>query len=96
MRCPTGPVAPASSASAAPSTGSPTATAGPDPHAEPGVRARLAEPLGDDRAVWVDDADGEEAVSVAPMDPRAEEAPPRVSGIREFGRVLRPGGGPGR
>ena len=43
--------------------------------AEPGVRARLAEPLGDDRAVWVDDADGEEAVTVAPVDPRADEAP---------------------
>lgn len=42
--------------------------------AEPGVRARLAEPLGDDRAVWVDDAGGEEAVCVAPLDPRADGA----------------------
>ena len=43
--------------------------------AEPGVRARLAEPLGADRAVWVDDADGEESVTVAPVDPRADDAP---------------------
>jgi tricorn protease len=43
--------------------------------ARPGVRARLAEPLGADRAVWVDDADGEEAVCVAPLDPRADDAP---------------------
>ena len=55
--------------------------------AEPGVRARLAEPLGDDRAVWVDDADGEEAVTVAPMDPRADEAPPLVR-YSVGGRVL--------
>ncbi len=34
----------------------------------PGVRARLARPLGDDRAVWVDDAKGEDAVCVAPLD----------------------------
>ncbi|MDQ4116683.1 MAG: peptidase S41, partial [Actinomycetota bacterium] len=39
--------------------------------AEPGVRARMAEPLGADRAVWIDDADGEDAVCVAPLDPRA-------------------------
>src|SRR6185437_4699257 len=46
--------------------------------AQPGVRARLAEPLGDDRAVWVDDVDGEEAVCVAAVDPRADgAAPPR-------------------
>ncbi|MDT7578897.1 MAG: tricorn protease, partial [Pseudonocardiales bacterium] len=55
--------------------------------AEPGVRARLAEPLGADHAVWVDDADGEEAVCVAPVDPRAEGA----AAPRRFtvgGRVL--------
>ena len=46
--------------------------------AEPGVRARLAEPLGDDLAVWVDDADGEETLTVAPVDPRADDAPPLV------------------
>ena len=46
--------------------------------AEPGVRARLAEPLGDDLAVWVDDADGEDALTVAPVDPRADDAPPLV------------------
>jgi tricorn protease len=44
--------------------------------AEPGVRARLAEPLGDARAVWVDDAEGEDAVCLAPVDPRADDAEP--------------------
>ncbi|TCK26626.1 S41 family peptidase [Pseudonocardia endophytica] len=57
--------------------------------AEPGVRARMAEPLGTDRAVWVDDADGEDAVCVAPLDPLAENAPElrRLSSGR-IGRVL--------
>lgn len=53
--------------------------------ARPGVRARLAEPLGDDRAVWVDDADGEEAVCVALLDPR-EDGPPHRHPVG--GRVL--------
>ncbi|MDN5858548.1 MAG: S41 family peptidase, partial [Pseudonocardia sp.] len=57
--------------------------------AEPGVRARLAQPLGEDRAIWIDDADGEEAVCVAPLDPRAEgAAPARRTGAGELGRVL--------
>ena len=56
--------------------------------AEPGVRARLAEPLGADRAVWVDDADGEESVTVAPVDPRADGAP-RTGASPVGGRVLR-------
>ncbi|MCW2717911.1 S41 family peptidase [Pseudonocardia sp.] len=57
--------------------------------AEPGVRARLARPLGDDRAVWVDDALGEDAVCVAPLDVRAADAPaPRRAGAGELGRVL--------
>ena len=43
--------------------------------ATPGVRARLAAPLGEDRAVWVDDALGEDAVCIAPLDPRAPDAP---------------------
>jgi tricorn protease len=55
--------------------------------AEPGVRARLAEPLGADRAVWVDDADGEESVTVAPVDPRADDAPAPVR-HQVGGRVL--------
>ena len=38
-------------------------------HARPGVRARLAAPLGADRAVWVDDALGEDAVCIAPLRP---------------------------
>ena len=63
--------------------------------AEPGVRARLAEPLGDDRAVWVDDADGEEAVTVAPIDPRAEEAAAAGPVLRRRAGAAT-GGGPGR
>ncbi|MBN9735963.1 MULTISPECIES: S41 family peptidase [unclassified Pseudonocardia] len=57
--------------------------------AEPGVRARLAHPLGDDRAVWVDDAEGEDAVCVAPLDPHAPGAPERVRyAAGGLGRVL--------
>ena len=54
---------------------------------EPGVRARLARPLGDDRAVWVDDADGEDAVCVAPLDARGGGERLRA-GAGELGRVL--------
>ncbi len=56
-------------------------------HATPGVRARLAAPLGEDRAVWVDDALGEDAVCIAPLDPRAPEAP-ETQRFGAFGRVL--------
>ncbi|GAA0938736.1 S41 family peptidase [Pseudonocardia zijingensis] len=57
--------------------------------AEPGVRARLARPLGADRAVWIDDAEGEDAVCIAPLDERAEGAEPlRRFGAGEVGRVL--------
>lgn len=57
--------------------------------AEPGVRARDAQPLGDDRAVWVDDATGEDAVCVAPLDPHAAGAgAPQRFGSGELGRVL--------
>jgi tricorn protease len=57
--------------------------------AEPGVRARLARPLGADRAVWVDDAEGEDAVCIAPLDERADGAAPRRRfGAGEVGRVL--------
>ncbi len=57
--------------------------------AEPGVRARMARPLGEDRAVWVDDAEGADAVCVAPLDGRAEgAAAPRRHGAGEIGRVL--------
>jgi len=55
--------------------------------ATPGVRARLAAPLGEDRAVWVDDALGEDAVCIAPLDPRAPDAP-QMQRFGEFGRVL--------
>ncbi len=58
-------------------------------HATPGARARLAAPLGEDRAVWVDDALGEDAVCVAPLDPRAPDAPAAARfGAGELGRVL--------
>ncbi|MCO1659982.1 S41 family peptidase [Pseudonocardia humida] len=57
--------------------------------AEPGVRARLAGPLGPDRAVWVDDAEGEDAVCIAPLDALAEDAAPLARyGAGEVGRVL--------
>jgi tricorn protease len=57
--------------------------------ARPGVRARLARPLGTDRAVWVDDAEGEDAVCIAPLDERADGAEPlRRFGAGEVGRVL--------
>lgn len=57
--------------------------------AEPGVRARLAHPLGTDRAVWVDDATGEDAVVVAPLDAHAPAAPERARyAAGRLGRVL--------
>ncbi|MEQ3551691.1 S41 family peptidase [Pseudonocardia nematodicida] len=57
--------------------------------AEPGVRGRLAHPLGDDRAVWVDDACGEDAVCVAPLDPHAPGAPEPVRyAAGDIGRAL--------
>jgi tricorn protease len=57
--------------------------------AEPGVRARLARPLDADRAVWVDDADGEDAICIAPLDERGDGAAPlRRVGAGEVGRVL--------
>jgi tricorn protease len=57
--------------------------------AEPGVRARLARPLGEDRAVWVDDAEGEDAVCIAPLDLPCPQAPPlRRLGAGQVGRVL--------
>ncbi len=58
-------------------------------HAEPGVRARLPRLLGEDRAVWVDDADGEDALRIGPLDPTAPDAPEvRRYGAGELGRVL--------
>ena len=57
--------------------------------AEPGVRARLARPLGTDRAVWVDDAEGEDAICIAPLDRRTDGSQPlRRFGAGEVGRVL--------
>lgn len=57
-------------------------------HATPGVRARLAGPLGEERAVWVDDALGEDAVCIAPLDARAPEAAQVQRFGRDLGRVL--------
>lgn len=57
--------------------------------AQPGARARLARPLGADRAIWVDDAEGEESISIAPLDPSVPDAPAlRRVGWGELGRVL--------
>jgi tricorn protease len=55
--------------------------------AEPGVNARLARPLGEDRAVWVDDLLGEDAVCIAPLDAHGGTEPMRT-GAGELGRVL--------
>lgn len=55
--------------------------------AEPGVRARLASPLGADRAVWIDDVEGEDAVCVAPLDAHTG-GPVQRWGAGELGRVL--------
>ncbi|MGI9001917.1 MAG: S41 family peptidase [Pseudonocardia sp.] len=57
--------------------------------AEPGVRVRRARPLGEDRVVWVDDVEGEDALCVAPLDGRANGAQPlRRYGTGAVGRVL--------
>ncbi|MFC4945694.1 S41 family peptidase [Pseudonocardia sp. GCM10023141] len=56
--------------------------------AQPGARARLARPLGDDRVIWIDDVEGEEAVCIAPLDSTAADAQaPRRYGVGELGRV---------
>lgn len=59
--------------------------------AVPGARARLARPLDAERVVWVDDVEGEDAVCVAPLDPRhddGEQPEPRRFGAGRLGRVL--------
>ncbi|MGI8799258.1 MAG: S41 family peptidase [Pseudonocardia sp.] len=57
--------------------------------AQPGVRARLARPLGADRVVWVDDASGEDTVVIAPLDSTAQDdGGRRRLGDGEIGRVL--------
>ncbi|MBO0850867.1 MAG: PD40 domain-containing protein, partial [Pseudonocardia sp.] len=52
-----------------------------------GVRHRLARPLGDDRAVWITDVDGEDALELAPLTDGVEPDPTR-HGAGEIGRVL--------
>ncbi len=88
--CPTAPAGPASSACVAPCTGSRTGTVRPARCSPSPASGRgWPQPLGDDRAVWVDDAEGEDAVCVAPLDPRADGARERrrLSAGR-IGRVL--------
>ncbi|OLR89997.1 S41 family peptidase [Actinokineospora bangkokensis] len=57
--------------------------------AEPGVRGRLPAVLGDTgQAVWVTDADGEDALEFAPVTGREPGVAPRRVGGGELGRVL--------
>lgn len=57
--------------------------------AEPGVRARLPVVLGESGNVaWVTDADGEDAIEVAPADGGDPDVPPRRIGTGALGRVL--------
>ncbi|WP_028926802.1 S41 family peptidase [Pseudonocardia acaciae] len=61
---------------------------------EPGVRHRLARPLGEDWAVWITDVDGEDALAGGPLTDGdshsdGEEQPePARYGAGEIGRVL--------
>ena len=56
---------------------------------QPGARARIPVVLGDSGNVaWVTDADGEDAVQIAPADGAAADAPPRRIGAGQLGRVL--------
>jgi tricorn protease len=55
--------------------------------AEPGVRARQPRTLGD-QVVWVTDADGEDALEIAPVDGLAAGSTPRRIGAGRLGRVL--------
>ena len=55
--------------------------------AEPGVRARLPRTLGE-HVVWVTDADGEDALEIAPVDGLAAGSTPRRIGSGQLGRVL--------
>ncbi|HEY0450765.1 S41 family peptidase [Actinophytocola sp.] len=55
--------------------------------AEPGVRARLPRTLGE-QVVWVTDADGEDALEIAPVDGVAAGSAPRRIGSGQLGRVL--------
>lgn len=57
--------------------------------AQPGVRARRPVVLGESGSVaWVTDADGEDAVQVAPADGADPGVPPRRIGTGRLGRVL--------
>ncbi|MFB7759810.1 S41 family peptidase [Streptomyces xiamenensis] len=55
--------------------------------AEPGVRARLPLITGD-RALWITDADGAEALAVRPTGPGADGTAPTLIGAGELGHVL--------
>jgi tricorn protease len=54
--------------------------------AEPGVRARHPRTLGE-QVVWITDADGEDALEIAPISGTAGATPRRI-GVGELGRVL--------
>lgn len=54
--------------------------------ARDGVRARLAGPLGPDRAMWVSDATGEDALVIAALNDTTDD--PAGYGAGEIGRVL--------
>ncbi len=55
--------------------------------ATPGVRARHPRTLGE-QVVWVTDADGEDALEIAPVDGPVAGANPRRIGTGQLGRVL--------
>ncbi len=55
--------------------------------AEPGVRARSPRVLGE-QVVWVTDADGEDALEIAPVSGLAAGTTPRRVGLGGLGRVL--------
>ncbi|KOT48395.1 MULTISPECIES: S41 family peptidase [Streptomyces] len=59
--------------------------------AQPGVRARLPRSFrldGQDHVVWVSDADGADALEIAPATGLEDGTPPRRLGSGELGRVL--------
>jgi tricorn protease len=56
--------------------------------AEPGVRARLPVQVGDDRVAWVTDAEGDDAIEIAPAAGAEPGAVPRRLASGQLGRVL--------
>ena len=56
--------------------------------AEPGVRARHPRTLGAEQVVWVTDAEGEDALEIAPIEGSVVGTTPRRIGAGRLGRVL--------